>query len=308
MLSAMPETPWLPWCVMQANPCTSPTSTAAAIPAASPAHAEPVTAAVAAAANAEASILPSSPMSTMPERSAKSPPSAASTSGTAPRAVAAASSAASRRTSLTTRSRCRRPRASAPGGRARRPAQERGERNAQRMLESAADEDDQPLDDHHHVARELRHVERELRAALIERAEQDRGDHDADGMVAAHQAHRDPDVAGTAGEIQEQPMLYAHELGQAHEAGQRARDRHRHDHGARGLDAAVDRGRLVVAQHAQLVTPARVPEVEPDEAADRQRQEQREIDRRAADLPADRSSQIVELRHPRARLELARLG
>ena len=101
-------------------------------------------------------------------------------------------------------------------------------------------------------------------------------------------------------------MLYAHDLVQAHEAGQRARDRHGHDHRARGLDASVDRGRLVVAQRAQLVTPARVPEVEPDEAADRQRQEQREIDRRAADLPADRSSQVVELRHPRARRELAR--
>ena len=54
---------------------------AAAMPAPSPIHAEPVTAAVAAAANAEASILPSSPMSTTPDRSAKSPPSAARTSG-----------------------------------------------------------------------------------------------------------------------------------------------------------------------------------------------------------------------------------
>ena len=57
-----------------------------------------MTAAVAAAANAEASILPSSPMSTTPERSAKSPPSAARTSGVAPRRVAAARSA--RRTSV----------------------------------------------------------------------------------------------------------------------------------------------------------------------------------------------------------------
>src|SRR5207249_2352389 len=64
-------------------------------------QAEAGTAAVAAAANAAASILPSRPMSTMPERSAKSPPSAASTSGAAPRAVAAASSAMSRRASLT---------------------------------------------------------------------------------------------------------------------------------------------------------------------------------------------------------------
>src|SRR5262249_41651228 len=63
-----------------------------AMPAASPSHAEPVTYAVAAAANAEASILPSSPMSTTPDRSAKRPPRAASTSGAAPRIVAAARS------------------------------------------------------------------------------------------------------------------------------------------------------------------------------------------------------------------------
>src|SRR6266850_1593891 len=86
---------------MQAKPCTSPTSIAAPIPAARPAQAEPVTAAVAAAANADASILPSRPISTMPERSAKRPPRAASTSGAAPRAVAAASSARSRAPSFT---------------------------------------------------------------------------------------------------------------------------------------------------------------------------------------------------------------
>src|SRR5262245_11869497 len=75
---------------MQASPCTMASAIDAAMPAASPSHAEPVTYAVEAAANAEASILPSSPMSTTPDRSAKSPPSAASTRGAAPRTVAAA--------------------------------------------------------------------------------------------------------------------------------------------------------------------------------------------------------------------------
>src|SRR5215468_218540 len=212
---------------MQANPCTRPTSTAAAIPAARPAHAEPVTAAVAAAANAETSILPSSPMSTIPERSAKSPPSAASTSGAAPRAVAAASSARTRMLSLIRPS-------SAPGARDR-PAEERVERRAQRVLERAAYQNDEPLDHHDHVARELRHVERELRAALIERAEQHRGDGDAD-------------IAGAARKVQQQAMLHAHHLVQAHEPGERARDRHGHDFRARRLDAAVDRGGLVVTE------------------------------------------------------------
>src|SRR5262249_51447558 len=75
---------------MQASPCTMASKIDAAMPAASPSHAEPVRYAVDAAANAEASILPSSPMSTTPDRSAKSPPRAASTSGAAPRTVAAA--------------------------------------------------------------------------------------------------------------------------------------------------------------------------------------------------------------------------
>src|SRR5262249_53292767 len=151
------------------------------------------------------SILPSSPMSTMPERSAKSPPSAASTSGAAPRTVAAASSARCRMPSL-----IRLP--SAPGAHARRPVQERVERSAQGVLEGAADQDDQALDDHDHVARELGHVERELGAALVERAEQHRGDDDADGMIAPHQRDGDAHVAGAAGKIQQQAMLYAHHL------------------------------------------------------------------------------------------------
>src|SRR5262245_22080979 len=77
---------------MHARPCTMASVIEAAMPAASPSHADPVTYAVAAAANAETSILPSSPMSTTPDRSAKSPPRAASTSGAAPRTVAAARS------------------------------------------------------------------------------------------------------------------------------------------------------------------------------------------------------------------------
>src|SRR5438093_611402 len=191
MLSAIPETTWLPWGVIQAKPCTSPMSTDAAIPAASPAHAEPVTAAVAAAANAAASILPSRPMSTMPDRSAKSPPSAASTRGAAPRAVAAASSARSRSDSLI----------------------------------------------------------------------------DAGG-------ERSPLLPQTP------PPAPRRWLSPGHCAGGTAR---------RGARAA------------------RVREIEPDEAAGSQRQEQRQVERRAADVPARGPGQVVELGHPRARGELPRL-
>ena len=47
-----------------------------------------------------------------------------------------------------------------------------------------------------------RHVEGQLRAALVERAEQDRGQHDAERVVAAHQRHRDADEAVAAGEVE----------------------------------------------------------------------------------------------------------
>ena len=69
-LSAMPETIWSAPAVIAASPCSSASSNAAAIPAPSPSAAEPVSAATAAPAKAAASILPSSPISTTPERSA----------------------------------------------------------------------------------------------------------------------------------------------------------------------------------------------------------------------------------------------
>src|SRR5262249_37781372 len=168
MLSAMPDTTWLPPWVTQAKPCTRLTTTDAAIAAPSPAQADPVTAAVAAAANAEASILASRPMSTTPERSAKSPPSPASTSGVASRAVAAGRRRPAPPGPATPRSfgplaraperaRCR------PGPA---PPQQGRDRPLERVLERAAHEDDEPLDDHHHVAGEPRHVERQLGATL----------------------------------------------------------------------------------------------------------------------------------------------
>ena len=123
-----------------------------------------------------------------------------------------------------------------------------------------ANEDDQPLDDHDHVAGELRHVEGELGAALVERAEQDRRQHDADRMDAAHQRHGDADEAGAAEEVEQQTMLHAHDLVERHQARQRARDRHGHDHHAGPADAGIHGGRLVVAEGAELVAQPRVPD------------------------------------------------
>src|SRR5215468_5822909 len=100
---------------MHAKPWTMASAIDAATPAASPSQAEPVTYAVEAAANAEASIFPSSPMSTTPERSAKSPPSAARTRGAAPRTVAAARSESRRPVSAIGAGGARRPHRPVPG-------------------------------------------------------------------------------------------------------------------------------------------------------------------------------------------------
>ena len=67
---ATPETIWLPRWVIEAKPCTSAKRDRDDDRrAARPSQAEPVTAATAPAAKAPTSILPSRPMSKMPERS-----------------------------------------------------------------------------------------------------------------------------------------------------------------------------------------------------------------------------------------------
>ena len=70
------------------------------------------------------------------------------------------------------------------------------------MLQRAGEQDDQALDDDDHVARDAGHLEGELGAALVEHAEQERGQHDADRMRAAHQRHRDADEAGAGDEVE----------------------------------------------------------------------------------------------------------
>ena len=68
-LIATPETIWLPRCVIEAKACTTASATETRTAAASPSSAEWATAPTAPPAKAAASILPSSPMSKMPERS-----------------------------------------------------------------------------------------------------------------------------------------------------------------------------------------------------------------------------------------------
>ena len=72
-------------------------------------------------------------------------------------------------------------------------------------------------------------LEGELGAALVEHAEQERGEHDADRMGAAHQRHRDADEAVAGGEVEDQPVLVAHELVDREAAGERAGEHHGDD-------------------------------------------------------------------------------
>ena len=136
---------------------------------------------------------------------------------------------------------------------------------AEHVLQRAGEQDHQSLEHDHHVAGHVGHVEGQFRAALVEHAEEQRGEQDAHRVVAAHQRHRDADEAVARRELQQQPVVDADDLVHADEAGKTAGDRHRQHDRARRRDAAVDRSRLVVADGADLVAPARAPDEEPEE-------------------------------------------
>jgi hypothetical protein len=126
MLIATPDTTWSPRWLTQANPCTHDMLTATAMAAISASVVEPKAAPLAPAAKAASNILPSSAISTTPERSDN--------------------------------------------------------------RHGAGKQHDQPLQRDHHVAAEAGDLERQLGAALVQRAEQQRRQHDAHRVVAPDQA------------------------------------------------------------------------------------------------------------------------
>src|SRR6185436_9748082 len=158
---------------MQATPCSSAIDTPTITAPNRATHAEPVTAAKQAAAKADASILPSSPISMVPERSENTPAMAQNTSGVAMRSVAdRIDSAWSQISSMSGRL-----------GQDRAPVEHRVQARHPRPVhigERAGEQDDQTLHRYDHVARDGRDLECELGAALVERAEQNRRQHDAD--------------------------------------------------------------------------------------------------------------------------------
>ena len=152
---------------------------------------------------------------------------------------------------------------------ARRPAAQQSrqharQRPAEHMFERAGEQHDEALDDDDHVAADLRLVEGEFGAALIEHAEQDRRQNDADRMRAAHQRHRDADEAEAAGKFEDQPMLLAEDDIDREAAGQRAGHQRRDDGDARRRNAAIDGGGRIGADGADFIAEPRAPDQHPD--------------------------------------------
>src|SRR5579883_2368559 len=83
---------------------------------------------------------------------------------------------------------------------------------AEQVLERAAEQHSEALHHDHDVPRHLRQLEAEFRAALVERAEEQGGEADAERMIAPHQRDGDAHESVARGEIEQQPVLRAHEL------------------------------------------------------------------------------------------------
>ena len=102
------------------------------------------------------------------------------------------------------------------------------------MLERAGEQDHEALDHDDHVAADLGHIHRERLTALIEDAEQDRGEDDADRVRAPHQRHRNADEAEAADEFKDEPVLVAQDDVGRDSAGKRARQQRGDDGDAGG--------------------------------------------------------------------------
>src|SRR4051812_23126254 len=148
---------------------------ATAIATAMATKAEPVTTPADAAAKAAKSILPSSPRSITPDRSASTPASAHRMSGVATRSVEARSAP----TTVSSTGRLRR--GSRAASRAAQPHDEARERRGEHVRHRPREQHDEALHHHHHVAAESRQLESHLRAALVEGPEEQAREDDAHG-------------------------------------------------------------------------------------------------------------------------------
>ena len=134
--------------------------------------------------------------------------------------------------------------------------------------------------------------------ALVEYAEQDRRQNDADRMSAAHQRDRDADEAEACGIFEDEPVLLAEDHVDRQAAGQGAREQRSDDGHARRRNAAVDRRGWIGPDGADLVAEARAPDDKPDGERRRQRQKKRQVERRDRPMNAELGEDLVKLREP----------
>ena len=121
---------------------------------------------------------------------------------------------------------------------------------------------------------------REGLAALVENAEQDRREHDADRVRPAHQRDRDADEAEAADEVEDQAVLVAQQDVDRDAAGERAGNERGDDGDAGGRDAAVDRRGRVGADGADFVAEPGAPDRGARGEATEERQQERQVERR----------------------------
>jgi hypothetical protein len=176
------------------------------------------------------------------------------------------------------------------------------------VFHGPGEQDYETLDDDDHVAADVGHCEGDFRAALIEHAEQDCGQHDAERMRAAHQRHGDADEAGAGHEIELHAPLRAHDGVQRHQAGQRARDQHGDDDDPSFLDAGVARSLGAETHGADLVAELGAPDQRPDAHRRDEGQQEGYVEGRAAHRKAERLHEPGHGGDVRARPEGPRLG
>ena len=152
-------------------------------------------------------------------------------------------------------------------------AQDPRDEAAEQPVERAREQDDDAADHDDHVAGDRGLLEGELGAALVEDAEQERGEDDADRMRPSHQRDGDADEAVAGREFEQQAVLVAHELVDREAAGKRAREDHRDDDDPGRRDAGIDRGCRVRADDADRVAEAGAVDQEPDREGGRERKD-----------------------------------
>src|SRR5471030_312929 len=172
------------------------------------------------------------------------------------------------------------------------------------VLHRAAEQNDQTLDEDEGLGGDVGFFQRQVEAALYQRAEQHGRQEDADRMLAAHQRNGDADEAGAADEVHAQIMRRAHDGIDRAEAGQRARDQHHGDDHFADADTGIMRRVLVQAGRAQLEAPRRTPH---HHAINRQRhdgQQEADVERRLAQSRVPRVQRGIAPMSAKARLDV----